>query len=228
MSFRDFSEGELLLIDKPKDWTSFDVVAKVRNAIRIKKVGHAGTLDPMATGLLILCTGKMTKQIEGYMAEEKEYEGTIHFGATTPSYDAESEIDATFDISGLTAEQLHEAAKAFVGQIEQVPPVYSAIKIKGERAYNLARKGKEVKMEPRKVEIRELEFTRIAFPEVDFRVVCSKGTYIRSLAHDLGMALDNGAHLTRLVRTRIGQFHLKDAWNLTTLVDAIRAQRSDS
>lgn len=228
MSFRDFSEGELLLIDKPKDWTSFDVVAKVRNAIRIKKVGHAGTLDPMATGLLILCTGKMTKQIEGYMAEEKEYEGTILFGATTPSYDAESEIDATFDISGLTAEQLQEAAKAFVGQIEQVPPVYSAIKIKGERAYNLARKGKEVKMEPRKVEIRELEFTRIAFPEVDFRVVCSKGTYIRSLAHDLGKALDNGAHLTRLVRTRIGQFHLKDAWNLTTLVDAIRAQRSDS
>lgn len=228
MSFRDFSEGELLLIDKPKDWTSFDVVAKVRNAIRIKKVGHAGTLDPMATGLLILCTGKMTKQIEGYMAEEKEYEGTILFGATTPSYDAESEIDATFDIAGLTAEQLQEAAKAFVGQIEQVPPVYSAIKIKGERAYNLARKGKEVKMEPRKVEIRELEFTRIAFPEVDFRVVCSKGTYIRSLAHDLGKALDNGAHLTRLVRTRIGQFHLKDAWNLTTLVDAIRAQRSDS
>lgn len=228
MSFKDFSEGELLLIDKPKDWTSFDVVAKVRNAIRIKKVGHAGTLDPMATGLLILCTGKWTKRIESFMAEEKEYEGTIHFGATTPSYDAESDIDATFSIDDLNEADLLEAVKQFTGIIQQVPPIYSAIKIDGQRAYNLARKGKDVKMEPREVEVKQFEFTRIAFPEVDFRVVCSKGTYIRSLAHDLGKAMNNGAHLSRLVRTRIGEYSLDNAWNLNELIEAIRAQRADA
>jgi len=228
MSFQDFSEGELLLIDKPKDWTSFDVVAKVRNAIRIKKVGHAGTLDPMATGLLILCTGKWTKRIDSFMAEEKEYEGTIRFGATTPSYDAESDIDAEFPIEGLTEEALLEAVKQFTGIIQQVPPAYSAIKIDGQRAYSLARKGKEVKMVPREVEVKLFEFTRIAFPEVDFRVVCSKGTYIRSLAHDMGKAMNNGAHLTRLVRTRIGEYSLDKAWNLNELIEAIRAQRADA
>lgn len=228
MSFQDFSEGEMLLIDKPKDWTSFDVVAKVRNAIHIKKVGHAGTLDPTATGLLILCTGKWTKRIESFMAEEKEYEGTIVFGSTTPSYDTESEIDARFPVEELGEDQLKEVAKQFVGNIRQFPPAFSAVKIKGQRAYNLARKGLEVKLEAREVEIKELEFTRIAFPEVDFRVVCGKGTYIRSLAHDLGKAMNNGAHLTRLVRTRIGEFHLNQAWNLEALVDAIRAQRLDA
>ncbi|HCS20001.1 MAG TPA: tRNA pseudouridine(55) synthase TruB [Bacteroidetes bacterium] len=228
MSFNDFSEGELLLIDKPKDWTSFDVVAKVRNAIKIKKVGHAGTLDPMATGLLILCTGKWTKRIDSFMAEEKEYEGTIRFGATTPSYDAESEIDARFPVDGLDENELREKATLFVGKIQQYPPAYSAIKIKGQRAYTLARKGEEVKMEPREVEITRFDLTRIAFPEVDFRVVCSKGTYIRSLAHDLGKAMQNGAHLSRLVRTRIGDFHLKDAWNLERLIEAIRAHKMDT
>ncbi len=228
MSFQNFSEGELLLIDKPKDWTSFDVVAKVRNAIRIKKVGHAGTLDPMATGLLILCTGKWTKRIESFMADEKEYEGTIHFGATTPSYDAESDVDANFPVDGLTEADLLEAVKQFTGIIQQVPPAYSAIKIDGQRAYSLARKGKEVKMAPREVEIKQFEFTRIAFPEVDFRVVCSKGTYIRSLAHDLGKAMNNGAHLSRLVRTRIGEYSLDKAWNLSELIEAIRAQRADA
>jgi len=228
MSFQDFSEGELLLIDKPKDWTSFDVVAKVRNAIRIKKVGHAGTLDPMATGLLILCTGKWTKRIESFMAAEKEYEGTIHFGATTPSYDAESDIDAIFPIDGLTEAALLEAVQQFTGIIQQVPPAYSAIKIDGQRAYTLARKGKEVKMETREVEVKQFEFTRIAFPEVDCRVVCSKGTYIRSLAHDLGKAVNNGAHLSRLVRTRIGEYTLDKAWNLNELIEAIRAQKADA
>ncbi|MHB1277488.1 MAG: tRNA pseudouridine(55) synthase TruB [Bacteroidia bacterium] len=228
MSFNDFSEGELLLIDKPKDWTSFDVVAKVRNAIKIKKVGHAGTLDPMATGLLILCTGKWTKRINSFMAAEKEYEGTIFFGATTPSYDAESEIDARFPTDRLNERELREKAAMFVGKIQQYPPVYSAIKIKGQRAYNLARRGEEVQMEPREVEILEFELTRIAFPEVDFRVVCGKGTYIRSLAHDLGKAMENGAYLSRLVRTRIGEFHLNDAWNLARLVEAIRAHKMDT
>lgn len=228
MSFQDFSEGELLLIDKPKDWTSFDVVAKVRNAIRIKKVGHAGTLDPMATGLLILCTGKWTKRIESFMAEEKEYEGTIHFGASTFSYDAESDIHEKFPIDGLNEADLKEAAEQFTGVIQQVPPAYSAVKINGQRAYSLARKGKEVKMEPREVEVKVFEFTRIEFPEVDFRVVCSKGTYIRSLAHDLGKALNNGAHLSRLVRTRIGEHRLDKAWNLNELIEAIRAQRADA
>ncbi|MDX5319729.1 MAG: tRNA pseudouridine(55) synthase TruB [Bacteroidota bacterium] len=228
MSTFNFAEGEVLLIDKPQDWTSFDVVAKVRNAIRIKKVGHAGTLDPMATGLLILCTGKKTKEIEQYMAAEKEYEGTMLFGATTPSYDAHSDIDQTFPLDGLNEDELREALKQFVGPIQQVPPAFSAIKIKGQRAYNLARKGKEVVLEPRSVEIKSFELTRVAFPEVDFRVVCSKGTYIRSLAHDLGKAVNNGAHLTRLVRTRIGQFQLENAWNLTTLVETIRDQKSDS
>lgn len=228
MSLNDFSEGELLLIDKPKDWTSFDVVAKVRNAIRIKKVGHAGTLDPMATGLLILCTGKWTKRIDTYMAEEKEYEGTIFFGATTPSYDAESDADAHFPIDGLDENELLEATKQFIGVIQQYPPAFSAVKINGQRAYTLARKGQEVKLEARTVEVKEFELTRIAFPEVDFRVVCSKGTYIRSLAHDLGKAMNNGAHLTRLVRTRIGAFQLKDAWQLDSLIETIRAQKRDT
>jgi tRNA pseudouridine55 synthase len=228
MSFNDFSEGELLLIDKPKDWTSFDVVAKVRNAIKIKKVGHAGTLDPMATGLLILCTGKWTKRIDSFMAEEKEYEGTIFFGATTPSYDAESEVNLRFPIDALDEKELRAQAAQFIGKIQQYPPAFSAVKIKGQRAYTLARRGEEVKLEPREVEIRSFELTRINFPEVDFRVVCSKGTYIRSLAHDLGKAMQNGAHLNRLVRTRIGDFHLKDAWNLERLIEAIRAHKLDT
>lgn len=214
-----------MLIDKPLEWTSFDVVAKVRNAIRIKKVGHAGTLDPLATGLLILCTGKFTKRIETFMAAEKEYEGTILFGASTPSYDAATPADLTFPTEDLTEEAINEAVKVFIGEIQQVPPVFSAIKIKGQRAYTLARKGQEVEMEPRTVEVKSFEITRFDLPRVDFKIVCSKGTYIRSLAHDLGKALNNGAHLTQLVRTRIGEHELNDAWKLDDLLDAIRDTR---
>ncbi len=223
--FRNFDEGELLLVDKPKGWTSFDVVAKLRGAIRIKKIGHAGTLDPLATGLLILCTGKWTKKIDSYQAEEKEYEGTINFSSTTPTYDSESEPDVLFEYQHLSAEQIREAATGFSGMIEQYPPVYSAVKIKGQRAYELARKGKEVEMKPRQVEIKEFEITRVELPEVDFRVVCSKGTYIRSLAHDLGKKLGGGAHLSRLVRTRIGEFHLREARSLEALLEQIKKER---
>ena len=228
MSEFDFAAGEVLLIDKPLEWTSFDVVAKVRNTIRIKKVGHAGTLDPLATGLLILCTGKFTKRIEEYMAAEKEYEGTILLGASTPSYDAATAPDAIFPIEGLTEEAIRAALVNFIGTIQQVPPAFSAIKIKGERAYSLARKGKEVQMEPREVEVKEFEITRFALPELDFRIVCGKGTYIRSLAHDLGRALNNGAHLTRLVRTRIGDHHLKNAWQLDDFIQEVKGQVTES
>ncbi|TNE79447.1 MAG: tRNA pseudouridine(55) synthase TruB [Bacteroidetes bacterium] len=221
----DFESGKVLLVDKPKDWTSFDVVKKLRHAIRIKKIGHAGTLDPMATGLLILCTGKFTKKIDEFMGAEKEYEGTLVLGATTPSYDAESEIDATFPWEHITEEDLKNQAKAMTGDIAQMPPIFSALKVGGKRAYDLARQGKEVKLEPRQVYIREFEITAVRWPEVDFRVVCSKGTYIRSLAYDLGKALNSGAYLNRLVRTRIGEFKLSDARNLMELVDEIYAER---
>ncbi len=226
MSEFHFEEGELLLIDKPRDWTSFDVVAKVRNSIRIKKVGHAGTLDPMATGLLLLCTGKKTKSIESFMGMEKEYEGTLVFGATTPSYDAESEIDAEYPVEHLNKAVIEEALKGFTGWIEQVPPAYSAIKVKGKRAYELARKGKAPELEARRVEVSLFELTRVELPEVDFRVRCSKGTYIRSLAHDLGKAVNSGAYLTRLVRTRIGEYTLENAWQLPDLLEEIKRQKN--
>lgn len=214
------------MIDKPRDWTSFDVVAKVRNSIRIKKVGHAGTLDPMATGLLLLCTGKKTKSIESFMGMEKEYEGTLVFGATTPSYDAESEIDAEYPVEHLNKAVIEEALKGFTGWIEQVPPAYSAIKVKGKRAYELARKGKAPELEARRVEVSLFELTRVELPEVDFRVRCSKGTYIRSLAHDLGKAVNSGAYLTRLVRTRIGEYTLENAWQLPDLLEEIKRQKN--
>ena len=214
------------MIDKPRDWTSFDVVAKVRNSIRIKKVGHAGTLDPMATGLLLLCTGKKTKSIESFMGMEKEYEGTLVFGATTPSYDAESEIDAEYLVEHLNKAVIEEALKGFTGWIEQVPPAYSAIKVKGKRAYELARKGKAPELEARRVEVSLFELTRVELPEVDFRVRCSKGTYIRSLAHDLGKAVNSGAYLTGLVRTRIGAYTLENAWQLPDLLEEIKRQKN--
>ncbi len=221
----DFESGKVLLVDKPKDWTSFDVVKKLRHAIRIKKIGHAGTLDPMATGLLILCTGKFTKKIEEFMGAEKEYEGTLVLGATTPTYDAESEVDATFPWEHITEEALRRQATAMTGDISQMPPIFSALKVDGKRAYDLARQGKEVKLEPRQVHIREFEITAVRWPEVDFRVSCSKGTYIRSLAFDFGKALGSGAYLNRLVRTRIGDFKLAEARNLLELVDEINAER---
>jgi len=226
----DFSAGELLLVNKPYKWTSFDVVGKLRNSFKpLKlKVGHAGTLDPLATGLLIICTGKMTKQIDTFQAEEKEYTGTMVLGATTPSYDMETEADQTFDISNLTEDSIRNACAQFTGDIQQYPPAHSAIKIDGERLYEKARRGEEVELRLRNVTITEFEITRIELPEVDFRVVCSKGTYIRSLVNDFGKALNNGAYLSKLTRTRSGNFHVDNAWEVMELVSFIREQKAES
>ncbi|MBS1532790.1 MAG: tRNA pseudouridine(55) synthase TruB [Bacteroidetes bacterium] len=223
-NIQQFAEGELLLVNKPYKWTSFDVVGKLRNAFKpLKlKVGHAGTLDPLATGLLIVCTGKMTKQIDTFQAEEKEYTGTFTLGATTPTYDLESEPEQKFAVDHITEQQLHEACRKFIGDIQQYPPAHSAVKVGGERLYEKARRGEEVELKPRSVSISEFEITRIALPEVDFRVVCSKGTYIRSLANDFGKALNNGAYLSRLRRTRSGNFKVEDAWEVMQLVNTIR------
>jgi tRNA pseudouridine55 synthase len=209
-----FEEGQVILINKPLHWTSFDAVRKIRNMIRIKKVGHAGTLDPLATGLLILCTGKFTKKINEYMAKEKEYTGTFTLGATTPTYDLESEPANFQPIDHLTEEAIHKMTGLFKGDILQVPPAHSAIKVEGKRVYELARKGKEVKLEPRKVTILDFDITKIEMPVVHFRVVCSTGTYIRSLANDFGQALGCGAYLSSLCRTRIGEFKLEDAMSI--------------
>jgi len=213
----DFQKGELILIDKPYTWTSFDVVKSVKGQARritgIKriKVGHAGTLDPLATGLLLICTGKKTKEIESFQAQEKEYTGTIYLGATTPCFDLEQEIDKRFDISEITEEQVRNTTAQFLGEIEQTPPLFSAIKIDGKRAYEYARNDEEVKIKSKKISIYEFELTRIELPEIDFRIRCSKGTYIRSIARDFGLALNNGAHLTALRRTKIGDFSVEDA-----------------
>ncbi len=213
----DYKEGQVILIDKPLEWTSFQAVNKVRWLIRksfgIKKikVGHAGTLDPLATGLLIICTGKLTKKIDTFQAQEKEYTGTFTLGATTPSYDLETEIDQTFDISEITSEKIKEATKQFLGEIQQQPPVFSALKKDGKRLYEFARSGEEVEIPFRTVTISEFEITKIELPKIEFRVVCSKGTYIRSLAYDFGKALDNGAHLSTLRRTKIGNFSVENA-----------------
>ena len=218
----------MLLIDKPLEWTSFDVVKKVRGTLRIKKVGHAGTLDPLATGLLIVCTGKMTKQIERFQGAEKEYTGTLVLGKTTPSLDLETDFDSDVPTDHLTPEDVERVRESFLGTQQQIPPHYSAIKVDGKRAYKSAHKGKEVKMEPRIVEITELEFTRIAIPEVDFRVVCSKGTYIRSLARDIGEAVGVGAHLSALCRTRIGDQLLANAQPLPDLITQIKEEYASS
>ena len=205
-----YSEGQVLLINKPYDWTSFDVVRRIRNLIKIKKIGHAGTLDPLATGLLILCTGKYTKKINEYMAQEKEYTGTIVLGATTPTYDLESIPENFKDCSSITAEQVAAAAKTFTGEIMQVPPVYSAIKKDGKRAYEFARKGQDIELEARRITVSEFS-TTLQYPEVHFKIVCSTGTYIRN---DLGKKLECGGYLSELCRTRIGVFTLKDAWTM--------------
>ena len=227
MNTFDFESGELLLVDKPLTWTSFDVVGKIRNSTRIKKlkVGHAGTLDPLATGLLIVCTGKLTKKVDEYLAEEKEYTGCIQLGATTPSYDLETEINHTYPTEHITQSDIIQAAKSFEGEIDQVSPAYSALKVDGERAYHKARRGEEVKIKSRKVQIEVFEIDKIEMPNVYFRIVCSKGTYIRSLAHDLGKKLNSGAHLTELRRTRSGNFKIEDAWQLTDLIEKIKNER---
>jgi len=220
----NFTEGEVLLINKPYSWTSFDVVGKIRNSFKpLKlKVGHAGTLDPLATGLLIICTGKLTKQIDTFQAEEKEYTGTFTLGATTPSYDLETEIDQHFEISGITEKSIVEAVQSFIGDLDQFPPAHSAIKVGGERLYHKARRGEDVELKSRKVSISEFEITRIELPEVDFRVKCSKGTYIRSLAHDFGKILNNGAYLSKLRRTKSGNFNIENAFEVMELVNHIR------
>lgn len=218
MTKNDFIEGQILLIDKPLTWTSFQAVNKIKYALKRKfdlpkkfKIGHAGTLDPLATGLLIICTGKFTKRIPEIQGQAKEYKGTFYIGATTPSYDLETEIDARFSTEHVNEELILKTKQIFLGEIDQKPPVYSAIKKDGIRMYEHARAGTEIEMESRKTTIYEFEITRIALPEVDFRVVCSKGTYIRSLAHDFGKALDSGAHLTALRRTKIGEYKVNGA-----------------
>jgi len=216
-----FEEGRVLLIDKPLDWTSFDVVRKIRNLIKIKKVGHAGTLDPLASGLLIVCTGKFTKKINEYMAQEKEYTGSITLGAITPTYDLESEPANFKEVDSITEEQIRATTKKFTGEILQTPPVHSAIKQKGKPVYLMARKGVDVVLEPRKITISKFEITSINIPTVSFRVVCTTGTYIRSLANDFGAELGCGGYLSELRRTRIGNFSVEDATTIDDFSNSI-------
>jgi tRNA pseudouridine55 synthase len=210
----DYLNGQVLLIDKPLGWSSFQAVNKLKWAIRKKfslkkfKIGHAGTLDPLATGLLIICTGKFTKKITEYQGQEKEYTGTITLGATTPSFDLETEMDKTYPTDHITPEQIHTTTSQFIGQIEQAPPIFSALKKDGKRLYELAREGKSMVLAKRKVSVRIFEITKIEGLRIDFRIVCSKGTYIRSIAHDFGKTLGSGAHLTALRRTKIGDFNV--------------------
>ena len=217
MTPEQFAQGYIQLIDKPYTWTSFQVVNKLKYILKndygLKKVkiGHAGTLDPLATGLLIICIGKATKQIETLQSGEKEYTGTFVLGATTPCFDLEKAIDATYPTEHITEEMLRTVAQSFVGEIEQVPPTFSAVKINGRRAFDYARNNEEIEIKPKRITISEFELTRIAMPEVDFRIVCGKGTYIRSIARDFGAALDSGAHLKALRRTRIGNFRVEEA-----------------
>lgn len=216
--------GQLILIDKPYQWTSFDVVNKLRRACKFKKIGHAGTLDPLATGLLILCTGKMTKQIDRYQAQEKEYTGTLVLGKTTPSVDLETDFDAEFDTSGITPEMIRDAAAQLTGELQQIPPIYSAVRVNGERLYERARRGEtadqvEGGIKSRTVMVSTFNVLTDAFPTIDFRIVCSKGTYIRSLVRDLGLLLGNGAYLSTLRRTRIGDYHVKDAQSVDGFIE---------
>lgn len=223
----DFKEGQILLFDKPLEWTSFQLVNKVRWLIRkncgIKKikVGHAGTLDPLATGLLIICTGKFTKRIEELQGQEKEYTGTFTLGATTPSYDLETEVDQSFPTEHIIEEKIHKATEAFMGEIDQYPPVFSALKKEGKRLYEYARAGEDVEIPSRKVHISFFQIEKIALPNVDFRVKCSKGTYIRSLAHDFGKKLGSGAHLSALRRTKIGEFSVENAFDLNSFMETL-------
>jgi len=227
MNLEELQAGKVLLIDKPLDWTSFDVVKKIRREITQKhhlkkfKVGHAGTLDPKATGLLILCLGKATKKIQTYQKQPKTYSGTIKLGATTPSYDTETNEDNFFPITHLTDEIIQRATLEFIGAIEQYPPIFSAVKKEGKRLYEFARKGEQVKISPRKVCIDRFEITQIQLPYVNFIVECSKGTYIRSLSHDFGKALKSGGYLTALCREKIGNFTLTDALSIEKAIELI-------
>ena len=224
LSPEDFLTGQVLLINKPLGWTSFDVVNKIRYALRNYtgnkkiKVGHAGTLDPLATGLLIICTGKFTKRIDEYQGMPKSYRATIKLGAETPSYDAETQPSQTYDISHLNIEDVTAAMQNFVGELDQYPPIYSAIKQDGKKLYELARKGEEVELRARKVSVTKFELVENKWPEIVADIDCSKGTYIRSLAHDLGKALNAGGYLTGLVRTSIGEFNLREAQELDAFI----------
>lgn len=223
----DFITGETILIDKPLGWTSFDAVKRVRGAIQRRlhvkkfKVGHAGTLDPLATGVLLICTGRATRRIDELQAGDKEYVATIRLGATTPSFDLETEIDATYPWEHVTKESIEQILPDFTGKIMQVPPVFSAVKIEGKRAYNLARKGKEVELKAKPLEIKEMELLDFSGQEIKLRIVCSKGTYIRALARDLGKALGSGAHLTALRRTRVGNVRVEDCLSVDEAVKLI-------
>lgn len=222
----DFDNGEILLIDKPYTWTSFDVVKKLRGTLKIKKIGHAGTLDPLATGLLILCTGKMTKKIEQFQGMEKEYRGEMVLGKTTPSIDLETEFDSAKDISHITEKDITDLAQKFTGSMEQIPPRFSAVKVDGERVYKKAREGKPVSIKPRLVMIREFTITEISLPRISFNVVCSKGTYIRSLVRDFGQGLGTGAYLSALCRTRIGPYTLAQASKPDSFIATVKQSRT--
>lgn len=229
----NFIEGEVLYFDKPLKWTSFALVNKARWLLTRKlgvkklKVGHAGTLDPLATGVMIICTGKATKRIEEFQYHTKEYIATIQLGATTPSFDLEKEIDATYPTEHITCELVEETLKKFIGSIEQIPPVFSACKIEGKRAYDLARAGKEVELKPKTLVIDEIELLDCNLPEIKIRVVCSKGTYIRALARDIGEALNSGAHLTGLIRTRVGEVTLDRCLDIETFGEWLEQQEID-
>ena len=225
MTAEELKEGRVVLIDKPYKWTSFQVVNKIKHILRhdfdLKKIkiGHAGTLDPLATGLLIVCIGKETKSIEKYQASEKEYTGTFVLGATTPCYDMEKPVDATYPTEHITEQLIKNTANSFLGEIDQVPPIFSAVKINGKRAFDYARKQEEVEIKSKKIFIKTFEITRIELPEVDFRIECSKGTYIRSIARDFGEALNSGAYLSRLCRERIGEFKRLEAMDIENVRD---------
>lgn len=227
MTVEDYQAGQVLLIDKPLNWTSFQVVNKlrweIRQAFNIKKikVGHAGTLDPLATGLLVICTGKMTKQIDTFQGQIKEYTGTIVLGSTTPSFDLETEINERFPTEHISKDLIHETTKQFIGEIDQFPPVFSALKKDGKRLYEYARAGEAVEVKSRKITIKNFEITKIDANLVDFRVVCSKGTYIRSLANDFGKALHSGGHLSVLRRTKIGDFNVNKALSIEQFIAAL-------
>ena len=228
----DLQAGEMILINKPIDWTSFDIIKCIRIFVKYEcnikkiKIGHAGTLDPKANGLMILCTGRSTKKIEEFQVLDKEYTGTFTLGATTPSYDSETETNGTFSTDHINKNLIISAAAKLTGSLEQVPPIYSALKVDGKKAYIYARKNKPIKMKAREIKIYEFEITRIQIPEIDFRVVCSKGTYIRSLANDFGKELNSGAYLSALCRTKIGDYKLEDALEITELKELLKQKIS--
>lgn len=227
MDLNAYTEGQILLIDKPLTWTSFDVVKKLRYALKVKKIGHAGTLDPLATGLLLIGTGKFTKKLNELQGLDKTYEGIITIGKTTPSYDLETEFDSEADVSHLTMEDLQAAALRLTGPIDQVPPAHSAVKVNGERAYKKARKNIEVKLDPRSITIHDFQLLKVEGADVHFHISCSKGTYIRSIARDFGEILGVGGHLSSLRRTSIGEYQVSDAEDLEAFVAKVRDDETD-